>query len=281
MESRAAAYNSASTVLIDSRTPWIPLDFRELLRYRELLLIFVWRDIKVRYKQTALGIAWAVLQPLFLMLVFTLFVGRAAKFQTPGVPYALFVLCGLLPWQLFNHAVSESTNSLVANERLITKVYFPRVIIPLASVVSGLVDFGVSFVLLAGMMLYYHVRPSATVWMLPLFLLLALVSGLAVGIWLSTLCVEYRDVRYTIPYFLQFGLLATPIAYPASLIPARWHVLYALNPMAGVVEGFRWVLLNQPRPGGLLLVSTLSVVVILVGGLFYFRRMEDTFADVI
>ena len=281
MESRAARYSSASTVFIDARKPWIPLDFRELLRYRELLLIFVWRDIKVRYKQTALGIAWAVLQPLFLMLVFTLFVGRAAKFQTPGVPYALFVLCGLLPWQLFTHAVSESTNSLVLNERLITKVYFPRVIIPLASVMSGLVDFGFSFVLLGGMMLYYHVRPSGAAWMLPVFLLLALVSAVAIGIWLSALCVEYRDVRFTIPFLLQFGLLATPIAYPASMIHGRWQVLYGLNPMAGVVEGFRWALLNQPRPGGLLLVSTSVVAVILVSGLFYFRRMEDTFADVI
>ncbi|MGA2134361.1 MAG: ABC transporter permease [Bryobacteraceae bacterium] len=261
---------------------FLRLDLQALWEYRELLYFLVWRDIKVRYKQTALGAAWAILQPVMTMLVFSVFFGRLAKVPSDGVPYPVFAYVALLPWQLFAFALTESSNSLVASQNLITKVYFPRLVIPIASVLAGLVDFGISFLVLLVMMLYYGIVPTAAVALLPLFLLLAVVTALAVGLWLSALNVKYRDVRYTIPFLTQFWMFATPVAYPSSLVPARLRPLYGLNPMAGVVEGFRWALLGKTHaPGPLLWVSVAAVGVLLIGGLRYFRKTESTFADVV
>jgi len=266
---------------IEPSRGWVSLRLGELWKYRELLYFLVWRDIKVRYKQTALGAAWAVLQPLLTMIVLTVFFGRLAKIPSNGVPYPLFAYTALLPWQLFAFALTESANSLVGNQSLITKVYFPRLIVPLASVLAGLVDFGISFVVLLILMSYYRIVPTATIVVLPLFIILAVATALSVGLWLSALNVQFRDVRYTIPFLTQFWLFATPVAYPSSLVPERWRVWYGLNPMAGVVEGFRWALLGKARsPGTLLWVSVLVVALLLVGGFAYFRRMESTFADI-
>jgi lipopolysaccharide transport system permease protein len=271
-----------STLTIRPPSGWASLGLRELWEYRELLYFLTWRDVKVRYKQTALGAAWAIIQPFFMMVVFSLFFGRLGKIPSDGIPYPVFVYCALLPWQLFAHALSESSNSLVANEHLITKVYFPRLIVPLSAVLGGLLDFVVAFVILLGMMAYYHIVPTIMIVTLPLFLLLAIMTALGVGLWLSALNVQYRDVRYTITFLAQFWLFATPVAYPSSLVPARWRALYGLNPMAGVVEGFRWALLGKTEgPGALLAVSVSVVILLLVGGLYYFRRMEQTFADVV
>jgi lipopolysaccharide transport system permease protein len=259
---------------------WVNLG--ELWAYRDLLYFLIWRDVKVRYKQTALGAAWAILQPLFTMIVFTIFFGRLAKVPSDGIPYPVFCFCALLPWQLFSRALTESGNSLVANQNLITKVYFPRLIIPLAAILGGLVDFGISFVVLLAMMFYYGIIPNVAVLALPLFLLLAIITALAVGLWLSALNVNYRDVKHTIPFLVQFWLFATPIAYPSSLVPEQWRLLYGLNPMVGVVEGFRWALLGKGGGvGPLVLVSVIAVVVLLAGGLMYFKHMEKTFADVV
>jgi len=260
---------------------WQPLDLGEMWHYRELLWFLTLRDIRVRYKQTALGALWAVLQPALTMVVFSLVFGRLAGIPTDGgIPYPIFAFAALLPWQLFAHALTQSSGSLVQNERLITRVYFPRLIIPLASVASGVVDFAISFVVLIAMMPFFGLRPSAGLLALPVLVLMAVASALAVGVWLSAWNVQYRDVRYTIPFLTQIWLFATPVAYPSSLIPDRWRMLYGLNPMAGVVDGFRWALLGGARPPGLpLLVSAIAVGILLLGGLYYFRRMERTFAD--
>lgn len=268
--------------LIHPSRGWISLKLSELWEYRELLYFLTWRDIKVRYKQTAIGVAWAVIQPFFAMVIFSIFFGQLAKIPSDGIPYPIFAYCALLPWQLFSHALNESSNSLVANQGLITKVYFPRLIIPVAPVLAGLVDFGIAFLVLIGMMLYYGIMPTFAVFTIPLFLILAVATALSVGLWLSALNVEYRDVRYTIPFLTQFWLFATPVAYPSSLVPESWRALYGLNPMAGVVEGFRWALLGKAEgPGTLLVVSVMVVIILFIGGLYYFRRMEKTFADVV
>ncbi|OGW04698.1 MAG: phosphate ABC transporter permease, partial [Nitrospinae bacterium RIFCSPLOWO2_01_FULL_39_10] len=222
------------------------------------------------------------IQPFFAMVIFSIFFGQLAKIPSDGIPYPIFAYCALLPWQLFSHALNESSNSLVANQGLITKVYFPRLIIPVAPVLAGLVDFGIAFLVLIGMMLYYGIMPTFAVFTIPLFLILAVATALSVGLWLSALNVEYRDVRYTIPFLTQFWLFATPVAYPSSLVPESWRALYGLNPMAGVVEGFRWALLGKAEgPGTLLVVSVMVVIILFIGGLYYFRRMEKTFADVV
>jgi len=273
---------AAVTVIRPSRG-WVSLNLRDLWEYRELLYFLIWRDLKVRYKQTVLGAAWAILQPFLTMVVFSIFFGKLAKVPSDGIPYPIFAYTALLPWQLFARALSESGNSLVANRRLITKVYFPRLVIPIAAVLAGLVDFGIAFVILVAMMFYYGIFPTVAALTLPLFLLLTLATALAVGLWLSALNVQYRDVRYTIPFLTQLWFFATPIAYSTSLVPERWRVLYGLNPMAGVVEGFRWALLGGEASGTkpLVAVSVLVVAVLLVGGLVYFRRMERTFADIV
>jgi len=268
--------------LIRPSTGFLKLNLGEVWQYRELLYFLVWRDIKVRYKQTALGAAWAILQPVMTMVVFSIFFGRLAKVPSDGVPYPLFAFTALLPWQLFAFALSESSNSLVSNQNLITKVFFPRLVVPMASVLAGLVDFAIAFVVLLGMMLYYGTVPTRAIAVLPLFVLLAVMTALSVGLWLSALNVKFRDVRYTIPFLTQLWMFATPVAYPSSLVPQQWRALYGLNPMAGVVEGFRWVLLGKAAgPGPLLWVSIGAVIVLLAGGLIYFRRTESTFADIV
>ena len=271
----------AITVIGPSRG-WVSLKLREVWEYRELIYFLTWRDIMVRYKQTVLGAAWAVIQPFFTMVVFSVFFGKLAKLSSEGIPYPVFAYCALLPWHYFAEAMSRSSSSLVGSSNLITKVYFPRLVIPLSSVLSPVVDFVIAFVVLVGMMLYYGMRPTAAIVWLPLFLLLALVTALGVGMWLSALNVQYRDVRYVIPFLTQFWMFATPVAYSSSLVPERWRALYGLNPMAGVVEGFRWALLGTGQtPGPMLAVSVAVVLLLLVSGAFYFRRMEKTFADVV
>jgi len=270
------------TTIIQPRKGLWDLQLGSLWEYRELLYFLVWRDVKVRYKQTALGIAWAVLQPLLAMLIFSIFFGRLARMPSNGVPYPIFVLAALVPWQFFANALTQSSNSLVGSQNLITKVYFPRLVIPLATVVASLVDFLLAFVILIGMMLYYGIKPGASLVVLPLYVLLAILSALAVGLWLSALNVQFRDVKHTVPFLSQFWLFATPVVYPASLVPAKWRIWYGLNPMAGVVEGFRHALLGQATTSGAMIwVSAVAVAFLLLGGLLYFRQMESTFADVV
>lgn len=260
----------------------VSLQLRELYEYHELIYFLIWRDIKVRYKQTALGVIWVVLQPLLTMGVFTIFFGNLAKIPSDGVPYPIFSFAALVPWQLFANALNNSSNSLVNSRDLITKVYFPRLIIPLSSILGGLLDFAIALGVLFLMMLYFGIIPTSAVFLLPLFILLAIATALAVSLWLSALNVMYRDVRYTIPFMTQFWLFLTPIAYPSSLVPEKWRILYGLNPMAGVVEGFRWALLGKSDQDWTLVgVSSIVVVVLLAGGLIYFRRMERNFADVV
>lgn len=256
--------------------------FRELWGYRELLYFLIWRDIKVRYKQTALGAGWAVIQPFMLMVVFSIFLGHLAKVPSDGVPYPLFAFAGLVPWTFFAQGLGGAAGSLVGNSNLIGKVYFPRIIMPVATAASFLVDFVIALALLGGIMAWYGVAPSWHVVLLPLLAALALLTSLAVGIWLAALNVKYRDVRYALPFLIQLWLFATPVAYAASLVPERWRWVYALNPMAGVVEGFRWAIVDtDTAPGLTLAVSTLAMLAILVSGLAYFRKVERTFADVI
>lgn len=261
---------------------WVSLRLKDLWEYRELLYFLVWRDMKVRYKQTVLGVTWAILQPFMTMVVFSIFFGKLAKVPSDGIPYPIFVYCALLPWQLFANALTASGNSLVSNQGLITKVYFPRLVIPISVVLAGLVDFGISLLVLLGMMFYYGIVPTTAVLVLPFIILFAIATALAVGLWLSALNVKYRDVHYTIPFLTQFWLFVTPVAYPSSLVPEAWRILYGLNPMAGVVEGFRWALLGKAGGVGMLMtVSVLAVTILLFGGLLYFRRMERTFADIV
>jgi lipopolysaccharide transport system permease protein len=264
-----------------ARSGWVAVDFGELWQYRELLMVQVLRDVKVRYKQTALGACWAVLQPVLTMAVFSIFFGRLARVPSDGIPYPIFAFSALLPWQLFAYALTRSSNSLVDNAAVLTKVYFPRLIMPLASVLAGLVDFAIACVVLAGMMLYYRIVPGSAAMTLPLFTLLSLAAALAVGLWLSALNVKYRDVRYTIPFLTQFWLFITPVAYSTSLVPEKWQAIYALNPMVGVVDGFRWALLGRTLPGPMVFVSAAATVLLLIGGLMYFRRMEKSFTDII
>ena len=259
---------------------WVPLKLDELWEYRELLYFLVWRDIKVRYKQTALGAAWAIIQPFMTMVVFSLFFGHLAKMPSDNIPYPIFAFAALVPWTFFANGLNQSTNSLVGSSNLITKVYFPRLVVPLAAALAGIVDFLVALGVLLGMMVYYGSAPTLNVFWLPLFVLLAGVTSLGVGLWFSALSVEYRDVRYIVPFITQFWLFATPIAYPSSLLHQPWRTIYGLNPMVGVVEGFRWALLGtNTAPGPMIAVSSTAAVVILISGAFYFRRMEKTFAD--
>jgi lipopolysaccharide transport system permease protein len=268
--------------LIQPSRGWTSLKLRELWDYRELLVFLVWRDIKVRYKQTLLGAGWAVIQPFLTMVVFSIVFGRLAGIPSDGVPYPIFVYTALVPWTYFANALSQASHSLTAHERMLTKVYFPRLILPLAAVLAGLLDLAIAFVVLLGMMLYYGIVPTAAILTLPLFVLLATLTALAAGLWLAAWNVQFRDVRYVTAFLIQFWLFATPVAYPSSLAPEPWRALYGLNPMAGVVEGFRWALLGQAQtPGALLAVSVVAVAGLLLGGLYYFRRLERTFADVV
>jgi len=277
----APADHPAKTIIEPPRG-WQVINLREIWRYRELLYFLAWRDVKVRYKQTAIGALWAVLQPFLTMVVFSILFGRLMGLDTEGAPYPVFAYAALLPWTFFSGAFTRSGNSLISDANLISKVYFPRLILPFSAVISMLVDFGIAFIILIGMMLYYGITPGAAVLVLPLFLLLAFLTALGIGLWLSALNVKYRDITYVIPFMAQFWLFLTPVAYPTSLIPDRWQLLYSLNPMVGVVEGFRWALLGNPYiPGMPLILSTGAVLALFIGGLFYFRRMENEFADVV
>jgi lipopolysaccharide transport system permease protein len=262
---------------------WVSLKLRELWDYRELFYFLMWRDIKVRYKQTVLGAAWAIIQPFFTMVVFSLFFGRLASVPSDGVPYPIFSYAALVPWQFFANALGQASNSLIMGSNMIKKVYFPRLTMPTATVFAGVVDFCLAFVVLLAMMLFFGIAPTLNVIWLPLFLLLALITSLGVGLWLSAMNVHFRDVRFTIPFLTQFWLFATPIAYPSSLIEdPLLRMIYGINPMVGVVEGFRWALLGvDTAPGPMVAVSAVVAVGLLVSGLFYFRRMEKTFADVV
>lgn len=269
------------TVIEPSRG-WISLNLGELWEYRELLYFLTWRDVKVRYRQTVLGAAWAVLQPFFTMVVFSLFFGRLARIPSDDIPYPIFSYAALVPWQFFANGLQQSSTSLVASANLIRKVYFPRLVIPASAVIGGAIDFAIAFTVLLGMMLVYGTVPTWNVLWLPLLLLLALGTSLGVGLWLTALNVQFRDVRYAVPFMIQAWMFATPIAYPSSLLDEPWRTLYGVNPMAGVVEGFRWALLGvETRPGPMVLVSALVATGILISGAYYFRRMEKTFADVV
>jgi lipopolysaccharide transport system permease protein len=267
---------------IEPSRGWVPLKLRDVWEYRELLYFLTWRDIKVRYKQTVLGAAWAIIQPFLTMVVFSLFFGRLAKVPSDGIPYPIFSYAALVPWTLFAHGLAQSAASVVASGNVIKKVYFPRLVIPISSVLSGTVDFLLAFMVLFGMMVFYGTLPTWNVLWLPLLIILALVTALGVGMWLSAMNVQFRDVRYTVPFLTQLWLFATPIAYPSSLLPEGWRTVYGLNPMAGVVEGFRWALLGtETAPGAMIAVSSMAALILLVSGMYYFRRMEKTFADVV
>ncbi len=282
LENVSPEFGDESTLWIEPIHGWANLKLQELWEYRELLYFLVWRDVKVRYKQAALGAAWAILQPLLTMLIFSIIFGMFAKVPSDGTPYPLFAFVALVPWNFFASSMAQSSNSVVGSSNLITKVYFPRLAIPLASVLAGLVDFSLAFVVLLGLMIYYKRVPTIHVYWLPFFLLLELCAAVGMGFWLSAMNVKYRDVRYVVPFLVQFWMYASPIIYPSSMIPARFRTLYALNPMVGVVDGFRWALLGtKTAPGPMLIASSAATVAFLIGGALYFRRMEAQFADVV
>jgi lipopolysaccharide transport system permease protein len=278
----AQASGAVPVTIIEPSRGWVALRLRELWEYRELVYFLTWREVKVRYKQTAMGAAWAIIQPLFTMFILSLFFGRLAKVPSDRIPYPLFCLAGLVPWTFFANGFSQASSSLVTSSNLISKVYFPRLSLPISAVMSGAVDFLISSILLVGMMIYYHQVLTLRCFFLPFFFLLAFVSALGISLWLSALNVEYRDVRYAIPFLSQIWMFATPIAYPSSLLHQPWRAVYGLNPMAGVVEGFRWALIGaDSAPGPVIVASSCAAVFLLIGGAFYFRRMEKIFADVV
>lgn len=275
--------SEAPLFVIEHRRGWVPLNLRELWAYRELLFFFCWRDVKVRYQQTILGMAWAIIQPFFIMVVFSIFFGHLAKMPSDGIPYPIFAFTALVPWGLFASGISNTSDSLVANTGLLQKVYFPRLVIPMAGLLSGVVDFCLAFLVLLGLMAWFSIYPTVNVLWIPFFVLLTLVTALGVGLWLSALNVQFRDVRYTIGFMTQIWMFATPIAYPSSLIQSeQLRMLYGINPMTGVVEGFRWALLGSGAvPGTMTVVSAMVSLGLLVSGAYYFRRMERTFADIV
>jgi lipopolysaccharide transport system permease protein len=280
---QSGATDDLPEIIIRPSKGWAALRLRELWEYRELLYFLAWRDIKVKYKQAALGAAWAIIQPFMTMVAFTLFFGNLADIPSDGVPYPIFSYTALIPWTFFAVGLAQASNSLIADANLVRKVYYPRMVSPIAGVISAIPDFFLAFLILIGMMVFYGIYPDPIrLLLLPPLMLLAFTTALSVGLWLSALNVEYRDIRYTIPFLTQFWLFITPIAYPSSLLDEPWRTIYGLNPMAGVIEGFRWALLGSGDPPGLMvLVSTLVTLVVLIGGLFYFRRMERSFGDVI
>jgi lipopolysaccharide transport system permease protein len=281
MKSSITPVRNAS-VLIQPISGWVPINLRDLWDYRELLYFLTWRDVKVRYKQTALGVAWVVLQPILLMLVFTIFFGRLVEDPSDGIPYSIFTYTALLPWQLFSRTLNEGSMSLLANERVITKTYFPRILLPASAVLSSLIDFAIAFLFLLGFILFYGVQPGFTIFALPLFVLLVVMTAFGVSLWLAALNVVYRDVRYVLPFITQIWMFATPIIYPVSVVPDKWRLLYSLNPMVGVVEGFRWSLFGPTSDMNLVFgISALIAAGILASGLLYFQSVQQTFADVI
>ena len=276
------ANRSANNIVtrIEPPSGWFDLRLKELWNYRELLYFFVWRDVKIRYKQTAIGVVWVILQPMLTMLVFTLFFGKLAKMPSMGLPYPVFYFAAVVPWMYFSSALLSATNVVVENQRVITKVFFPRLILPFSSVIAGLVDFAIGFVVLMIFTFAYGIRPTFATLLLPFFLLLAVLTALGVGLWLSALNALYRDVRYLMPFIIQFWLLASPVAYPSSMVPERYRWLYGLNPMAGVIDGFRWAITGRGQaPSAVLLASSVMVCIVVFGGLLFFNRMEVSIAD--
>jgi lipopolysaccharide transport system permease protein len=287
IEAREAEITTASSaykpfhIHIEPSKGWVSFNLRELWKYRELLYFLAWRDIKVRYKQTVLGAAWAIIQPFFTMIVFSLFFGYLAKVPSDDVPYPIFSYAALVPWEYFSRSLSQASNSLVGSSNLIRKVYFPRLIIPISSILGGLVDFAIAFSVLLGMMIFFGRSPNIGILLLPLFILLSMITALGVGTWLAAFNVTYRDIRYVLPFITRFWMFATPVAYSSSLLDEPWRTLYGLNPMVGVVEGFRWALLETSPPGPMIIISAVVSLMLLISGIYYFRRMEKTFADVI
>ncbi|MCJ7724454.1 MAG: ABC transporter permease [Anaerolineales bacterium] len=282
MTQNAVVKTDISTIIIRPSTGWTALNLRDLWVYRELVFFMIWRDLKVRYKQTLLGATWAIIQPVMTMLVFNFLFTKVAKVPTEGIPYPIFSFTALLPWGLFTTALNTASRSLTANTSMVSKVYFPRLVLPIASVLAGLVDFAIAFVLLIGMMVYYRITPTMAIWTLPLFMLLAIITALGVALWLSAINVKYRDVNYALPFLTNFWLFITPVAYSANVISQKWQLVYSLNTMAGVVNGFRWALLGAKTVlGPALAVSVVISLIVLISGLFYFRNMERTFADLI
>ncbi len=282
MQKVSALVRQPEIIHIRPSTGLAALNLRDLWLYRELIFFMIWRDIKVRYKQTLLGAAWAVIQPVLTMLVFNFVFGTVAKVPTEGIPYPIFSYTALLPWGLFTTALNNASRSLTANQNMVTKIYFPRLVLPLSSVLGGLVDFAIAFLILVVMMIYYKVTPTAAIWTLPLFLILTVVTALGVALWLSAINVQYRDVNYVLPFLTQFWLFLTPVAYSAKVISDKWQLVYSLNPMAGVVNGFRWALLGSNTGPNLGMAVSIGIsLIVLVSGLFYFRAMERTFADMI
>jgi lipopolysaccharide transport system permease protein len=274
--------NVTNEIVVEPTHGWFHLRFKEIWEFRELLFFFIWRDIAVRYKQTVLGASWAIIQPVMTMIIFSIIFGRLAKLPSDGIPYPIFSYTALLPWGLFSGGLSAATGSLVSNQNMITKTYFPRLILPISGVLSGLVDFALAFVILLGMMLFYKISFTWRIFVLPVFILLALITALAAGMWLAVFNVRYRDVKYLTSFLMQFWQYATPIAYSISLIPAKWRTIYALNPMTGVVGGFRWAMLGQSFDlGPIIIVSVVVVILLFLGGLIYFQRMEKTVADLV
>ncbi len=273
--------SSHTSTIIEPQRSWWQFNWRELWFYRELLFFLVWRDVKVRYKQTLLGASWAIIQPVLQLVVFTVIFGRLAGISTNGIPYPLFNLAGLLPWQFFANTVTQAANSLVINAGIVRKVYFPRILIPTATIGSGLVDFGLAFVILLVLMLWFQWPPTPAIFLLPMFLVLAMLTALGVGYWLSAIHVKYRDVRHATPFMIQLWLFATPVVYPTSLIQGPWQLVYALNPMVGVVEGFRWALLGTQAPSLAMLISVTVALTIFMTGWLYFQAAERKFADLI
>ena len=282
MSTKTDLSNNLPMAVYEPTRGWLSLRLNEIWQYRELLYFLTWRDVKIRYKQTALGVAWAVLQPLITMVIFSVIFGQLASLPSDGIPYPVFSYAALLPWGLFSGALQRAGTSLVANSNLITKVYFPRLVIPFSAVAAGLLDFLIAFVVLMGLMLFYKIQLTWMILTIPLFMLLAVLTALAVSLWLSALNVQYRDVQHIIPFMIQAWMYASPVAYSAGLIPTGpWRIIYGLNPLAGVIQGFRWALLGASPPDELLIVSVVIVFILLTSGLYYFRRMERTFADVI
>jgi lipopolysaccharide transport system permease protein len=282
MSSSVAIQIDQPTLRIAPPRGGFDIDFKELWAARELVYFFDWRDVKIRYKQTAIGAAWAVLQPVLTMMVFSLFFGKLAKIPSHRLPYPIFYYSALLPWMYFSGALQNATSVVVEQQHVITKVYFPRLVLPLSAVMSGLLDFAISFVVFLGLMVYYRIVPGPAILLFPCFLLLAVLTALGAGLWLSALNAIYRDVRYVVPFLVQFWMFASPVAYPSSLVPERWRWVYGLNPMAGVIEGFRWSLTGKGQPPTILLaVSSTMVLLMVAGGAAYFTRMEGTIADVV
>jgi homopolymeric O-antigen transport system permease protein len=279
---QAHATGTVPVTIIEPSRGWLGLDFKELWDYRELLYFLIWRDVKVKYKQTIIGAGWAILQPLITMVIFTLVFKKIADIPSDNIPYPIFAYTALLPWNLFSGGLNRSTVSLVAQSNLISKVYFPRIIVPLSATISGVVDFAIAFIILVGMMFWYGIVPTAAILSLPLFITIALVAALSVGLWLSALNVRYHDVGHAIPFLVQIWMFASPVAYPVSALPERWRLLYSLNPLAGVIEGFRWAMLGKESPDFVVIaVSATAMIALLFSGIVYFKRTERTFADVI